>query len=191
MKTDELKLAIRTLVRTEVKKLIKEEMRILVIEEVNRAMGKALVEAVREIKTSAPIRQPVITEEVEESEEIREVIHTKNPKLSRALAETARFSPKLPRTNNLSAGLADLMEGEFEQGVDEDLGIAAPKAVPKNNMDFLKQIVGESVVPQTRSVLDSPSQVPDVLKGVFKKDFRAIMKKMDEVKKNGPSILVG
>ena len=41
------------------------------------------------------------------------------------------------------------------------------------------------MIPQQKSVLDSGNEIPDALKSVFKKDFRAVMKKMDEQKKTG------
>jgi len=183
MKIDELKKAIRILVREEVKKAVAEE--------VSKAMGKVLVEMVKEIKTNDKPRQ--ITETVEEP--LEEIIHTRNPKLNSVLAETARYSRPIPRTD-LTANLAELMDGGFEKvGQTEDVSYQEPdqsqqKPVPtfdkaSKNMDFLKQMVGDSpMIPQQKSVLDSGA-VPDVLKGVFKKDFRSIMKKIDETKKNG------
>jgi len=182
MKIDELKKAIRNLVKEEVKKAVAEE--------VSKAMGKVLVEMVKEIKTNDKPRQ--IAEAVEEP--LEEVIHTKNPRLNSVLAETARYSRPLPRTD-LTANLAKLMDGGFDKvGQTEDASYEEPaqpqRPVPtfdkaSKNMDFLKQMVGDSpMIPQQRSVLDSGA-VPDVLKGVFKKDFRAVMKKIDETKKNG------
>lgn len=183
MKIDELKKALRSLIREEVKKAVAEE--------VSKAMGKVLVEMVREIKTTdRPQRQ--ITESVEEP--LEEVIHTKNPKFNSVLAETARYSRPLPRTD-LTANLAELMDGGFEKiGQTEDVSYQEQGRSDRNiptfdknskNLDFLKQMVGESsMIPQQKSVLDS-AEVPDVLKGVFKKDFRSIMKKINETKTNG------
>ncbi len=184
MKIDDLKKAIRILVREEVKKAVAEE--------VSKAMGKVLVEMVKEIKTNDRPRQ--IAEAVEEP--LEEIIHTKNPRLNSVLAETARYSRPIPRTD-LTANLAELMDGGFNKvgetesvSYEEQQSAAEPKpatsfAGPSKNMDFLKQMVGDSpMIPQQRSVLDSGA-VPDVLKGVFKKDFRNIMKKIDETKKNG------
>jgi len=51
-------------------------------------------------------------------------------------------------------------------------------------MEFLKQMVGSSEQEISRpSVLDSSAEIPASLKNVFKKDFRAVMKKIDEQKK--------
>ena len=188
MKIDDLKKAIRTLVREEVKKAVAEE--------VSKAMGKVLVEMVKEIKTNDKPRQ--IAEAVEEP--LEEIIHTRNPKLNSVLAETARYSRPLPRTD-LTANLAELMDGGFEKvGQSEDVSYQEPeqpqqRPVPtfdkaSKNMDFLKQMVGDSpMIPQQRSVLDSGA-VPDVLKGVFKKDFRSTMKKINEAAKTGGSGLI-
>jgi hypothetical protein len=87
------------------------------------------------------------------------------------------------------------MDGGFDKiGQGETAGIKQPAT----NLDFLKQMVSQS--PQATnqpSALDGGSEVPDVLKKVFKKDFRAVMKKIDEQKKNGgggyidPSRLMG
>src|SRR5579862_579813 len=178
MKVDDLKKVIRLLVREEVKKAVSEE--------VNAAMSRILVEMVKEIKSDRP--RQTIAEEVEEEETLPEVIHTKNPRLNSVLAETARHSKPLARTDNL-ANLAEIMGGDFEKIGGSNESYESTDEQPQNvpvfdkstkNMDFLKQVVGDApMVPQTRSVLDSTA-VPDVLKGVFKRDFRKTMKKIDE-----------
>jgi len=171
MKIDELKKAIRGLVREEVRKAVAEE--------VSKVMGKVLVEMVKEIKSNDAQR---LTEGVEE--EIPEIIHTKNPKYNSVLAETARHSKPLQRTRDLTSGLAELMDGGFDRiGQNENVGIETQE--PATNLGFLKQMVNSSPVPQQQSVLDSGAEIPDVLKGVFKKDFRAVMRKMDEQKRGG------
>jgi hypothetical protein len=171
MKIDDLRKALKTLIREEVKKAVTEE--------VNRAMGKVLVEMVKEIKLNDKRN---IIESTEEP--LQEVIHTKNPKLNSVLAETARYSKPLPK--DLTTNLAELMDGGFDKiGTYESTNVEEPKT----NMGFIKQMVGESVVPQQKSVLDS-GNVPDILKGVFKKDFRAVMKKIDETKKSGGSGMI-
>jgi hypothetical protein len=188
MKTEELKKVLTVMVRNEIKSFLKEEVRRIVAEEVNRAMGKVLVEMVKEIKINKP-QQEIITEEKDVSDGIKKIISTKNPKLSQALEETARSRPvNRQATRNLADSLSELMDGSFEKAQNEDLGMETPQP-PKTNMEFLKQVVMESAVPQTPSILDArASDMPDSLKGVFKaikKDFRSTMKKMDEIKKNG------
>ncbi len=175
MKIEDLKKVIRGMIKEEVKRAVSEE--------VNRAMGKVLVEMVREIKLTD--KHP-ITEEVSE-----EVIHTKNPKLNSVLAETARRGKNFPKPD--MSGLAELMGGGFDKvGTNETLGVVNPSS----NMEFLKQMVGNSgtpnvpSVPSTPSVLDYQDELPDSLQGVFKKDFRSTMKRLDEIKKNGGSGLI-
>ena len=186
MKLDDLKKAIRILVREEVKRIVYDEVKQAVTEEVNKAMSKILVEMVREIKSNDK------SQTIVESTPAPTVINTKNPRLNSVLAETAMYSKSLPKSN-LTSNLAELMDGEFNKiGQTENVSYKEQQSStsqptyerPSKNMDFLKQMVGESVVPQQKSVLDSGAEIPDVLRGVFKKDFRTIMKKMDEVKKN-------
>ena len=170
MKIDELKKAIRHLVRQEVKKIVAEE--------VSKAMGKVLVEMVKEIKSNNP--SPIV-EEVEEVPSQAAILQTKNPKLNSVLAETARHFKPLQNTPDTSVGLVDLMEGGFDKiGRRETVGVEPPAT----KIDFLKQMVGVTVHGINQpSALDGGAEVPDALKKVFKKDFRAIMKKMDEQKK--------
>jgi len=170
MKIDELKRAIQGLIRTEVKKVVAEE--------VSKAMGKVLVEMVKEIKSNDSIPRIIEESTEEEVESNVPILKTNNPKLNNVLAETARHFKPLPR--NSGAGLAELMDGGFDKiGGGEDVGVEAPAT----KLDFLKQMVGQSNPASQPSALDGGNEVPDVLKKVFKKDFRAIMKKIDEQKK--------
>lgn len=175
MKIDELKKALRNIIREEVKKAVTEE--------VSKAMGKVLVEMVKEIKSNdSP--QRLIKESVEEVE--APVLKTNNPKLNGVLAETARHFKPMPRTSDMSNSFAELMEGGFDKvGANEDMGFAEQPEVPATKMDFLKQMVAQSAPPSQPSALDGGSEVPDFLKKVFKKDFRAVMKRIDEQKQNG------
>jgi hypothetical protein len=185
MKIDKLKEAIRHIIKEEVKKAVADE--------VNKAMGKVLVEMVKEIKSSD---KPKLTEVMEDfpSTQItpaQEVIHTKNPKLNSVLSETARFGRNFPKPE--TSGLAELMGGGFDKiGTNENAEVTKPAS----NMDFLKQMVGNSgtpnvpAAPTTPSVLDFQDELPDSLKGVFKMDFRSKMKKIEEAKKSGGSGLI-
>lgn len=173
MKAEKLKIAIRNLIREEVKKIVAEE--------VSKAMGKVLVEMVKEIKTTS--KKPII--ESQESEYVQEeipetVFKTNNPKLNAVLTETARnFTPT---RKNIEGSMAELMDGGFDKvGQGEQLGISQPAT----NMDFIKQMVAQTPTQTQSSVLDSGVNIPKELKNVFKKDFRALMKKMDEQKKVG------
>lgn len=171
MKVEALKKVLKTLIREEVKKAVAEE--------VSRAMGKVLVEMVKEIKkpslsTAEPEEQVVMEESP---------IKTHNPKLNAVLNETARHYRPLPKTAEATTGLVELMGGGFDKiGQNESVSVETPEP-PATKIDFLKQMVSPDV-PQQASVLGTEA-VPDVLKEVFKKDFRAVMKKMDEQKKTG------
>ena len=79
MKIEELKKAIRHLVRQEVKKIVAEE--------VSKAMGKVLVEMVKEIKSN---NSSPIVEEVEEAPSRAAILQTKNPKLNAVRSESVR-----------------------------------------------------------------------------------------------------
>jgi len=173
MKIDELKKAIRGIVRDEVKRAVAEE--------VSKAMGKVLVEMVKEIKSNP--NQPRIVEESTEEDITTDapVLRTNNPKLNGVLAETARKFRPIPR--EAGAGLAELMDGGFDKIGHGDMGIESQPAAPATKLDFLREMVGQTAAPPQTSVLDGGAEIPDSLKKVFKKDFRAVMKKMDEQKK--------
>ena len=178
MKTQELRQILR--------KIIKEE----VAAEVSKAMGKVLVEMVKEIKSNDhPIivneRKDYVGTEIEEDiTPTAPILHTHNPRLNGVLAETARnFTPNARTADAAALGLAALMEGGFDKiGQNESVGVAPPST----KLDFLKQMVGAPgpAVMNQPSALDGGAEVPDALKKVFKKDFRAVMKRIDE-QKNG------
>ena len=161
-----------------IKQLIKEE----VSSQVTKVMGTMLVEMVKNSNAAVINEAPQAPVSP---------IQTKNAKLNSALNETVRtFQPA--RANNL----AELMGGDFEKvGGSGDLGIEdpivpnQPRVVIKEsdgaNMAFLKGMINEGTTTgQQVSVLGTDA-VPDVLQSVFKKDFRAVMRKMDEQKKTG------
>jgi len=195
MKADQLVRLIDKLVEKKLNATIRQIIKEEISAEVNKAMGRVLVEMVKEVKKS-----PTITEEtnVEEQRPIAQ-INTKNSKLNSVLAETARNFKPLQRTAD-SGMIAELMDGGFDKiGMDEnvsysELSAPTPRAnviePDGTNVGFLKSIVSEGVTTgQQQSVLGT-SAVPDVLKGVFKKDFRAVLKKMDEQKKFGSSGMI-
>jgi len=181
MKTHELRQILRKIIREEV------------AAEVNRAMGKILVEMVKEIKSNGQPtivsdsgRKDYVGREVELEEDATPdgpILQTANPKLNSVLAETARHFKPNKRTLDAAVGLAELMDGGFDKiGQNESTGITGP---PATKLDFLKQMVGTGpAIMNQPSALDGGAEVPDVLKKVFKKDFRAVMKRIDE-QKNG------
>lgn len=173
MKINELRNAIR--------QIVKEEVRTVVAEEVSKAMGKVLVEMVKEIK-SPSLNKEVVQEEAEPQIQ-GAVLKTNNPKLNSVLAETARNFKPLKKA--AGGSLADLMDGGFDKvGQSESVGVTQP-VDDGTNLGYLRSIISENTNPGTPSVLDRGADVPDVLKGVFKKDFRAVMRKIDEAKKTG------
>jgi len=161
------------LLKQVIRKMVKEE----VTAEVNKAMSKILVEMVKEIKNT-PTTQTITEEETPEVP----VLKTNNPKLNSILAETARNYKPLPRGENTS--LVALMEGGFEKiGKHEALEVGQPKT----KMEFLKQMVNESVQPHADSVLDvAPEELPVGLQNIFKKDFKAILT-LSKTKRGGYS----
>lgn len=171
-----------------IRQLIKEE----VSSQVNTTMGKILIE--------------VFTKNggLNKNEDIHEQntptpINTNNPKLNAVLAETAKNFKPLKK--NIQGNLAELLDGNFEKiGQNEDVSYeehkdskpAVKEIINDNtNVGFLKQMVSEGTTTGTpqQSVLGT-SAVPDALKGVFKRDFRTIMKKIDEQKKFGSQGLI-
>lgn len=195
MKAQELVKLIDKLVEkrvdAKVRQLIKEE----VSSQINATMGKMLVEALT--KGGISERKDYISNQ--EIPVPPSPINTTNPRLNRALSETARDFKPLKK--DIQGSLAELLDGDFDKiGKNEDVSydeLEQPKQVVKEvindgtNVGFLKQIVSEGTTTGTpqQSVLGS-NAVPDVLKGVFKRDFRAVMKKMDEQKKFGSQGLI-
>jgi hypothetical protein len=176
MKIDDLKKVIRQLVR----------------EEVNKAMGKVLVELIKEVKSPTSSIIPhtqedtvdSIMNEPAEERPLAAIIKTSNPKLASVLAETARNFKPNPKSLEGGSSLVSLM-GQFGKiGKSESLGISAPQS----RLDYLKEVV--TATPDMPSALDGGSEVPDILKKVFKTDFRKLMKKIDETKKTGGSGLI-
>ncbi len=166
MKADKLKLVLRAIIKEEVKKAVAEE--------VNRAMGKVLVEMVKEIKN------PSLGQPITDAKPKVAPIKTKNPKLNSVLAETAENYTPLKRTGDSKISMADFLDGgDFDKiGQEENVEIASQPVNDGTKIGFLKSIITENI--NVPSVLDKGADVPDILKGVFKKDFRSVMKKMEE-----------
>lgn len=179
MKINDLKQMIRQIVKEEV------------ANEVNKAMGKVLVEMIKESRRSTKPTKPTAAESIEEEEEQKAVstaaiIKTNNPKLNAILAETARNFVPLKKADD-SDDLVGLASDFDKIGQNENVRVTNR---PETKVEYLKQLVNESAVPAQRSVLDGGSQVPDILKNVFKKDFRAVMRAIDEKKKTGGSGMI-
>lgn len=172
-----------------IRQLIKEE----VSSQVNATMGKMLIEMVQKSNSTVG-RKKYIGQEVPE----QSPINTNNPRLNAVLAETARGFRPNPREGRGS--LAELLDGGFDKiGTNEDVSyeVRGSPQTPKEilndgtNVGFLKQIVSEGVsTGQVQQSVLGTASVPDVLKSVFKKDFRSVIRKMDEQKKNGSPGLI-
>jgi len=167
-------------VDSKIRQLIKEE----VASQVNTTMGKMLVEVLKDKRTPAKEEAPT-----------ESPIHTNNPRLNSVLAETARSFRPAQREGRGS--LAELLDGGFDK-IGGEVEPAYEDAIPQkqeisdgSNMGFLKQIVSEGVsTGQVQQSVLGTNAVPDVLKNVFKKDFRSVIRKMDEQKKNGSPGLI-
>jgi len=145
-------------------RLVKEE----VANEVSKAMGKVLVEMVKEIKK--PTSTPVLRERVETPVPAMATPKTNNARLNSALEDSAKRYKPAPRQGG---SLVELMDGGFDKiGKHENI----PTGQPATKMDFLRQIVNESASPELPSVLDAPvEELPPSLQNIFKKDFRSIV----------------
>jgi hypothetical protein len=189
-KTEQLKQVIRALVKEEVSRQVSKAMGQLTVEllkEVTKPTKSELREAAHETQSDREFTEPPYVEQEETAEEEQPpsrvaVIKTTNPKLAAVLAETARNFRPLQKVNDAVAGL----DSEFEKiGGNERMTLKDAGS----KVQFLKDLVGESVSPAATSITDNAA-VPVELKKVFKKDFRALMRKMDEVKKTGGSGMI-
>jgi hypothetical protein len=192
MNTKDLVKLIDTLVEKKFNAKVKQTIKEEVASQVNKVMGNMLVEMIKDYKNPNPT---VITSTGRKDyigKEIQSPIQTSNPKLNTALNETIRNSKPLQRTTSL----VDLIDGGFDrvgasgEAFDEVQGQAPEPRVriaPEDgaNMQFLKSMINEGTTTGVQTSVLGTDAVPDVLQGVFKKDFRAVMRKMDEQKKMG------
>ena len=145
-------------------RLVKEE----VANEVSKAMGKVLVEMVKEIKK--PTSAPVLREHVEAPATALATPKTNNPRLNSALEDSAKRYKPAPRQGG---SLVELMDGGFDKIGKHEV---VAEGTPATKIDFLKQIVNESVSPEIESVLDAdPSELPPAAQNLFNRDFRSIL----------------
>ena len=184
MKAEQLVKLIDTLVEKKLNAKVKQLIREEVSSQVNKVMGHMLVEMMSRGKT-VPVHE----------EPMESPINTKNPKLNQVLAETARRSKPLPRTNQL----VELLGGDFDKiggEVEESYSINSPNVSADpvepdgTNIGFLKSMISEGTTTgQVQSVLGTDA-VPDVLKGVFFGKARDVVRKMNEQKKHGTQGLI-
>jgi hypothetical protein len=183
MKVDQLVNLIDKLVEKKlnikIRQIIKEE----ISSEINKAMGKILVEMVKEVK-----KMPITEEIHKEEKPLQSPINTSNLKLNSALAETAKNFKPLQKTSDASLSLVELMDGGFDKIGEKNISYSGqqPKIEPDGtNIGFLKSMITEGTsAGQSQSILGTDA-VPDVLKNIFFKKAKDVMKKMDEQKKHG------
>ena len=173
MKTEDLVKLLR--------KLIKEEVKRTVADEVNKSMARLLGEVIG--NKSA---KPVVTEQVEAPPAAppKRRFNTNNPKLDAILNSTTNDL----RERDAMAGVPDtgvsLAEGFDNVGAEQEpvYSTPEPEIDTSTKIGMLKSIVTPGPVTQQRSVVDS---APAELQQVFKKDFRQLMKAMDKQKTKG------
>jgi len=171
MKAEDLIKVIRKLIREEVKKVVSEE--------VNKSMVKLLAEVV-----SSKNSGQIIPEANPVKEEASPKIFSRNPLLNEALNSTTSAVKKTDPSSRVSLSEMFSKVGEHEQVITEPRS-SEIKLDTSSNIGMLKSIVNKEPVGQQTSVLDNAASTP--LAGVFKKDFRALMRKMDEKKTTGSS----
>lgn len=165
-----------------IRKLIKEEVQKTVAEEVNKSMAKILAEIINNKTANNELLSSNNTVSPQKT-------YTKNPKLNEALNQTmvelsqGKTSKKI--TENVSSRLS--LTEAFDK-IDSHSDIVRPDngevvLDTSSTINMLKSVVSTEPVGQQVSVLDTPNP----LSSVFKKDFRKIMKKIDEKKASGGS----
>lgn len=182
MKTEDLIKVLR--------KLIKEEVQKTVADEVNKSMARLLSEVINN-RASTHTGKSFVGEQVEQEQEAPpQKQYAKNNRLNEALNSTV---PDL-RARDAKAGFtsprASLMD-MFDKIEAPEEAYAQPQPQrpqdvvldTSSKINMLKSIVSPEPVGQQVSVLDHVAATP--IANVFKKDFRALMKKMDQQKDKG------
>jgi hypothetical protein len=165
------------------RQMIREEARKIVVEEVNKSMAHVLAEVLNSRRTPAATKNVVTDSAVEEP--LQRKHYTKDERLNEVLNSTVSDL----RSRDRVAGIADpsvSLSDMFEK-IDSNEEAVTPteseiKYDTSTKIGMLKSIVSQEPVMQQRSVLDTPNPV---LQSVFKKDFRTLMKKIDEKQKKG------
>lgn len=164
---------------------LKQILQKLIAEEVSKQLPKILFEMLERQKPviterqEQRVQQPttgynteqLLTENVVTRREPKRYV--KDPILNKILNET---TPGLPQTMHGSS-LVELQESFGKIGANEEIYQQSRPPEPTYIAPHLENM-------PVQSYTDSPN-VPDVLKNVFKKDFRQLMKKVDEKKKMG------
>lgn len=168
------------------RKIIKEEVQKTVVQEVNKSMTRLLAEVISNRDHNRYLN--------ERTYKSKEADHTPEPPPQKHFVKDKRLNEVL------NATVGDLSSRESLTGIrgpkvsltdmfnkiDSNEDVVTPqeqKIDMSSKMNMIKSIVSPGPVMQQTSVLDTVSSTP--LAGVFKKDFRTMMKKIDKVQKNG------
>lgn len=179
------------------KNWIREEVRKEVSDQVNKSMARILAEMISSNKNTTRVN---LDEQVTSINNNQPVNNNKkfvsNPALNEALNMTMNKIVREennkvnghPGNSNLQIGLEEPM-GYIGRNLDS--GIVNNKHEPQmkidmagGNINMLKSIVS-APVQAPPSVTEMPGVVPDSLKKIFNKDYRAVMKAVDEKKRGG------
>lgn len=162
----------------DLKQIIREIVENEVPKYVNKAVISILYEAVKNQKCDrkANIQKPSSNSNPSNNNINRHSIkkkYTNNEVLNDILNETVSDLPKTEPLVSIDESISHKKENQ-------------PNSMPVNNrLDFLKSIITESSVPEQTSVMDNINSIPPDLKKVFNRDFRSVMKAIDEKKKTG------
>lgn len=173
MKAEQLKKALNHLIKSEVAKAINSDLRAIIAEEINKSMAKLLVEVIGPKNSPTEPQAPAPSR-----------VYTKNPRLDEALNSTVFNMKKSQSRAPLPSSVVSLSD-MFDKIDSPEEAISAPAVEidHSSKIGMLKSIVSTTPVAQQHSVLDTPNTV---LNSVLKKDFRSLMRKIDE-KKNKSS----
>ena len=169
------------------RKMIKEEVQKAVAQEVNKSMTRLLAEVISNRDHNRFLNERTYqSKEVDHTPEpppqkhfvkdkrLNEVLNATIPDLAVRESSVGMRGPKVSLTDmfNKIDSNEDVVTSPQEQKIDMS-----------SKMNMIKSIVTTGPVMQQTSVLDVADSTP--LAGVFKKDFRTMMKKIDKVQKNG------
>jgi len=205
MKANELKKLIGEVVKKEIKQQV--------IQEVNKALSHIIAELIKSKSAPASTKSkpaPALPHR-EISEDARKIlddadhllnesvsnpptpkikISTGNPMLDAALAETAKtYTPNSQPTGEFNNNLSNLISSGFDKIGNEEEAITTKsnRNVPKTNIGRLREIVSEA---SCNPSVTETAVVPDALKKIFNRDFRSLMKAIDQKKNAGPTGII-
>jgi hypothetical protein len=161
-----------------IKQLVKEEVQREVADQVNKSMVRLLGEVLNNRTVIPPPQTQQITEVKKEPVQVKQTVKKKyvnNPMLNDILNQTAEAGG-LP-SNGPSVSLDEPLQSSIN---------SQPVYDNNTKIGMLRNMMAQSPAPtSTPSITEIPGAVPESLKEVFNRDFRAIMKAVDQKKKQG------